>query len=229
MVVDAAGRAYVGNFGYDLMAGAPPATASPHRVDPDGTVTEVADDLWFPNGVVLTADGTLLVNETFGNRVTAFDLAPDGSLGNRRGWAEFGPLPTEREFDKLLPQVVVAPDGSGPDADGARWLADATDSRLLRLVDGRITDELTPGTPVYACAVGGPDGRTLFACAAPDFYEHARRATTDARMIAFPIQPERRRRLDHNFPEKGASATPAAPFSLKLRGPRRAYWVGVTR
>jgi sugar lactone lactonase YvrE len=186
MVVDAAGRAFAGNFGYDLMAGAPMATAALHRVDPDGSVTEVAADLWFPNGLVITDDGMLLVNETFGNRVTAFDLTPAGDLVNRRVWAEFGPVPTEREFEKVMPQLVVAPDGACLDADGALWIADAIGGRLLRLVDGKITDELRPGTPVYACAVGGPGGRTVFACAAPDFFEHARRAATEGRIIAIP-------------------------------------------
>jgi sugar lactone lactonase YvrE len=184
MVVDAAGRAYVGNFGFDLMAGAPLEPAALHRVDPDGTVTEVADDLWFPNGSVLTSDGLLLVNETFGNRITAFDVLPDGSLTNRRVWAEFGPLPTEREFDKALPQLVVAPDGCCLDTDGALWIADATGSRLLRLLNGTITDEVRPGTPVYACAV---NDNTLFACAAPDFFEHARRATQDGQILAIPL------------------------------------------
>ncbi|GIF20855.1 sugar lactone lactonase YvrE [Actinoplanes tereljensis] len=187
MVVDASGRAFVGNFGFDLMGGAPLAAASLHRVDPDGTVTEVATDLWFPNGVVRTDDNVLLVNETFGNRVTAFDLTPAGELTNRRVWAEFGPVPTEREFEKVMPQLVVAPDGSALDADGGLWIADAIGARLLRLVDGKITDELSPGTPVYACAVGGPGGNTVFACAAPDFFEHARRAATEGSILAIPV------------------------------------------
>ena len=89
MCVDGHGRAYVGNFGFDLMGGAPIEPTSLHRVDPDGTVTEVADDLWFPNGSVITADGVLLVAETFGNRVSAFDLTADGQLTNHRVWAEF--------------------------------------------------------------------------------------------------------------------------------------------
>jgi sugar lactone lactonase YvrE len=84
LVVDAEGRAYVGNFGFDLRNGAPLETASLHRVDPDGTVTEAADDLWFPNGTVITPGSVLIVNETFGNRCTAFDLTPDGQLVNRR-------------------------------------------------------------------------------------------------------------------------------------------------
>src|SRR4051794_38963760 len=71
MVVDAHGRAYVGNFGFDLMAGAAVGPTHLLRVDADGTVTRVAEGLWFPNGSVITDDGVLLVDETFGNRVSA--------------------------------------------------------------------------------------------------------------------------------------------------------------
>src|SRR5919199_745954 len=85
LVVDDAGRAYVGDFGFDLMGGGEFAPTSLKRVDPDGTVTVVAEDLYFPNGSVITPDGgTLVVGETWGNRFTAFDLAADGSLSNRR-------------------------------------------------------------------------------------------------------------------------------------------------
>jgi sugar lactone lactonase YvrE len=185
MVVDAAGRAYVGNFGFDLMSGADLTPASLHRVDPDGTVTEVATDLWFPNGSVITADNVLLVNETFGNRITAFDLTPSGDLTNRRVWASFGPVPTAREFAEVVPQVVVAPDGSCLASDGTLWIADGTNPRLLHLAaDGRVLDEVSPGTPVYACAVAES---TLFACAAPDFFEQPRRAAREASIIAIPL------------------------------------------
>jgi sugar lactone lactonase YvrE len=109
MVVDARGRAYVGNFGFDLMAGADIETAVLLRVDPDGSVHEVADDLWFPNGSVITDDGVLLVDETFGNRVSAFDIQPDGSLGARRDWARFADLPSSRVIAEALPLGVVAP------------------------------------------------------------------------------------------------------------------------
>lgn len=84
MVVDAEGRAFVGNFGFDLMNGAPLVPTDLVRADPDGTVTTVAQDLWFPNGSVITDDNVLLVDETFGNRITAFDLTGDGELTNRR-------------------------------------------------------------------------------------------------------------------------------------------------
>lgn len=187
MTVDSAGRAYVGNFGFDLMGGGGVAPASLFRVDPDGTVTEAAPDLWFPNGLALTTDGVLLVNETFGNRVTAFDVDAEGGLGNRRVWAEFGPVPEGSSLDEVLPQVALAPDGCGLDADGALWVADAIGGRLVRLVDGRIDAEIHPGTPVYACQVGGTDGRTLFACAAPDFFEHARKAAREGRIPAIDL------------------------------------------
>ncbi len=188
MVADAKGRVFVGNFGFDLMGGAPLETASLHRVDPDGNVTQVATDLWFPNGSVITPGNVLIVNETFGNRSTAFDVTEDGQLANRRVWAEFGPMPTERPIDKVLAQATVAPDGACLDAEEALWIADATGNRLLRVKEGgEIADEVRPGSPVYACALGGADGRTLFACAAPDFDEAARTAAQEASLIAIRV------------------------------------------
>lgn len=185
MVVDASGRAYVGNFGFDMTGGGEFAPASLHRVDPDGTVVEVASDLWFPNGAVITPDNVLLVNETFGNRVSAFDVTPSGDLVNRRAWASFGPVPSAREFAEVLTQVVVAPDGSCLDSEGGLWIADAGGNRLLRVTEGGvITDEISPGTPVYACAIG--EG-TLFACAAPDFHELPRRAVREGLIIALDL------------------------------------------
>jgi sugar lactone lactonase YvrE len=185
LAVDSFGRAYVGNFGFDLMAGGEMAPAGLHRVDPDGRVTEVATDLWFPNGAVVTGDNVLLVNETFGNRITAFDIAADGSLANRRVFASFGPVPTGRDFADVVPQLVVAPDGSCVAPDGTLWIADGTNPRLLHIgTGGGILDEIRPGTPVYACALGG---NTLFACAAPDFFELPRRAARESAIIAIPL------------------------------------------
>ncbi|MEV5413024.1 SMP-30/gluconolactonase/LRE family protein [Thermopolyspora sp. NPDC052614] len=188
MAVDAQGRAYVGNFGFDLMAGDPLEPAALHRVDPDGRVTRVADELWFPNGSVITPDNVLLVAETFGNRVSAFDLTPEGDLVNRRVWAEFGPLPSDRDLTRAIAEARVAPDGVCLDAEGGLWIADAVGARLLRVTEGgTITDEIKPGSPVYACALGGSSGTTLFACAAPDFYQHAREAAREARMLAMRV------------------------------------------
>lgn len=188
MVVDASGRAYVGEFGFDLMGGAPLEPARLLRVDPDGTVTVAAEDMLFPNGSVITDDGTLLVCETFGNRVTAFDIAEDGSLTNRRVWAEFGAAPTERDLEPLLGQVVVAPDGCGLDAEGALWIADAVGGRALRVFEGgKIDRTIEPGNGVFACMLGGDDGRTLFLCSAPDFHEEARKAAREGKLLAVDV------------------------------------------
>jgi len=189
MVVDAQGRAYVGNFGFDLMGGAPVATAALLRVDPDGGVTAVAQDMWFSNGSVITDDGVLIVDETFGNRISAFDIADDGALTNRRTWAKFAELPPDRDLHTALGQLVVAPDGCCLDAEGALWIADAVGTRLLRVREGgEIVDEINVGTGVYACMLGGGDGRTLFACSAPDFDEKARSAAREGSLLAVRVE-----------------------------------------
>ncbi len=188
MVVDAQGRAYVGNFGFDLMGGAAVEPATLLRVDPDGSVTPVAQDMWFANGSVITDGGVLLVDETFGNRVSAFDIADDGALTNRRTWAQFGELPSDRELGTALGQLVVAPDGCCLDAEGALWIADALGGRLIRVREGgEIVEEISVGTGVFACMLGGRDGRTLYACAAPDFDEKARSAAREASLVAVRV------------------------------------------
>ncbi|GAF45516.1 SMP-30/gluconolactonase/LRE family protein [Rhodococcus wratislaviensis] len=192
MVVAADGRAYVGNFGFDLQSGAPMETAVLLCVDPDGAVTEVADDLWFPNGMVISDDGSLIVGESFGNRVTEFDIQPDGGLTGRRDFARFGPLPTVRAIADFLPGLSVTPDGCCLDADGALWVADAVNGRVLRVVrGGEIVDTIEPGAGVFACMLGGADGRTLFMCAAPDSDEEARSAARDAQLLATTVDVPR--------------------------------------
>ncbi len=150
MVVDAQGRAYVGNFGFDLFNGAPPQMANLVRVDPDGSTHVVAQELNFPNGAVLTNGGrTLVVAETFGNVLTAFDLAADGTLSNRRVWAALG----ER-----------TPDGICLDQDGAIWVASFMTGEFLRVLEGGTVSDIVPvpGKAAVACQLGGEDGRTLF-------------------------------------------------------------------
>jgi sugar lactone lactonase YvrE len=192
MVVDDQGRAYVGEFGFDLMGGAPLAAGDLLRVDPDGTVTPVARGMWFANGSVITDDGVLLVDETFGNRVSAFDIQADGGLAGRRTWAQFGELPTETDQAAALPQIKVAPDGCCLDAEGALWIADGLGGRLIRVREGgEIAEEIAVGSGVFACMLGGADGRTLFACSAPDFLEHARRDTREARLLAIRVDVPR--------------------------------------
>ncbi len=163
MVVDAQGRAYVGNFGFDLgaaieargvqgaLVGAP--TARLALVTPDGEVREAARGLHFPNGSVITPDGrTLVVAETLAAQLSAFDIAADGSLSNRRVWA---PTPGP-------------PDGIALDASGAIWVADPMTANCVRIAEGgQVLETIDPGQPCYACMLGGEDGRTLFMMTAP--------------------------------------------------------------
>jgi sugar lactone lactonase YvrE len=190
MIVDAGGRAWVGNFGFDLMGGEPMTPTAVYRVDPDGSIHLAASDLWFPNGSVVTPDGrTLLVDETFGNRVTAFDIADDGGLGRRRTWASFGALPSQTDLEKALGELSVAPDGNALDAEGCLWIADALGGRAIRVREGgEILDEVSPGTGVYACGLGGADGRTLYLCTAPDFLAHNRRDVREAAILGTTVE-----------------------------------------
>lgn len=112
MLVDSHGCAYVGNFGFDLMSGGPPRTANLVLVRPDGTTGVAAEELAFPNGIVLVDGGTtLVVAETLGNRLSGCTVGPDGALSERRDWAPFGPSPTGSEVAEMLAESSVAPDG----------------------------------------------------------------------------------------------------------------------
>lgn len=148
IVVDGRGNAYVDAICFDFPDGEfrPGVLA---LVTPDGTVRQVADGLAFPNGIAVTPDnGTLIVAESYGNRLTAFDIAADGGLSGRRVWAELGD---------------GAPDGICLDAEGAVWYADVPNQRCVRVREGGAvlgTVQLDRGA--FACALGGADGRTLF-------------------------------------------------------------------
>jgi sugar lactone lactonase YvrE len=184
MVVDSRGRAWLGDFGFDLYAFDDPVAASLKRVDPDGTVTVVAEGLRFPNGMVITPDQTtLVVGETMGNGYTAFTIADDGSLRDRRSWAAVGPEVTFASAMDTLAQLTVAPDGCALDAENHIWAADGLGGRCIRVAPGgAIVDEVKPpgGLGVFACMLGGDDGRTLLLCAAPDYFEANRRDTREA-------------------------------------------------
>lgn len=154
MLVAPGGRAYVGNFGYDLLAGEAARPTVLALALPDGSSRVVADDLMFPNGMVMSPDGkTLIVAETFANRLTAFDVAGDGSLSKRRVFAE-------------LPDGT--PDGICLDAEGAVWVSCFIKGETVRVRDGgEVTDRVAlNGKRAVACMLGGKDRKTLFLCTA---------------------------------------------------------------
>lgn len=153
MTVDARGRAYIGAWGFDLNNGAPPAPADLFVVEPDGGVFVAASGLRFPNGIVITPDGgTLIVAETTGRCLTAFDVNADGALSNRREWAS----------------LDTFPDGICLDAEGAVWVACPVTGECRRVREGgEVLDRVTvPGKGVYACMLGDDDRRTLYLCTA---------------------------------------------------------------
>jgi sugar lactone lactonase YvrE len=150
MVVDAQGRAYIGSMGYDLFAGETPAPGNVVMVTPDGKARVVADNLELPNGPAITPDQkTLIVAESFGHRLAAFDIAADGSLSGRRVFAELG---------------EATPDGICLDAEGAVWVSSPLTHEFLRVRQGGTIADRIPlsGKWAVACMLGGADRRTLF-------------------------------------------------------------------
>lgn len=126
MVVDAWGRAYVGNFGFDLYGGGQPAPAVLVRVDPDGAATVAAEELWFPNGsVILPDERTLIVGETAGARYTAFSIADDGALADRRVWAQIAPSPQMGSLGEMLASLRFPP-------TAAAWTPSSTSGPPMR-------------------------------------------------------------------------------------------------
>ena len=170
MVVDASGRAYVGNFGFDLHNAAKPSPAELIRVEPDGTAIVEDSEVMFPNGAVITPDGkTLIVGETFGGQLTAFDIAQDGSLSNKRAWA-------------TLPEGVV-PDGICLDANGGIWSASPTSNECIRQLEGgEITHRIDVGRGAFACMIGGDK---LYVLTASSSEPSKCRANRDGRVEVF--------------------------------------------
>lgn len=147
--IDKHDRIYAGNFGYDFAAGEERKTTSLHRVDPDGTIEEVAGEVDFPNGsVVIDGGRTLVVAETWAARLTAFNIDGAGRLSNRRVFADLG----RRQ-----------PDGICVDAEGAIWAGIYNTGEFVRVLDGgKITDTVQfPGSGI-SCTLGGKLGKTLF-------------------------------------------------------------------
>jgi sugar lactone lactonase YvrE len=166
LVVSATGFTYVGNFGFDLdlllkeegvggLLITPPPTTNLVVLDPDGQVVQVVADMAFPNGSVITPDGkTLIVGESTKSQLTAFDVAENGTLDNRRVWA---------------PLEFVTADGICLDSEGQIWVATAITNQCLRVKEGgEVTAAVTATQMVFACMLGGADRRTLYMMTAPD-------------------------------------------------------------
>jgi sugar lactone lactonase YvrE len=176
MAVDGRGRAYVGNFGFDMYGGGEWRKTNLVAVDPDGRAWVAAEELSFPNGTVVTSDNrTLILGESSGRRLTAFDIAGDGTLSNRRVWAP-------------LAELGVAPDGICLDAEGAVWVACPVTNRCVRVAEGGVLlDEVSLGRGTFACVLGGSDGLTLFVCTADTHEPEAARAARSGRIEAVTV------------------------------------------
>jgi sugar lactone lactonase YvrE len=175
MVVDARGRAYVGNFGFDMYGGEKPRETCLIAVEPDGRAHVAAEELAFPNGSVITADeSTLLVGESMASRISAFDIGPDGTLANRRVWAQ-------------IEGATV--DGMCLDAEGAVWAACPFTGRVLRIREGgEVVDEVKGTHPgAFACMLGGSDRSTLYLCTAPTHVPDEARVAHGGRIEAVSV------------------------------------------
>jgi sugar lactone lactonase YvrE len=149
IVTDGNGRAYVNGAGFDPLRGGAPVPGIVALVDGDGHARRVADDLAFPNGMAITPDGsTLIVAESHAGRLTAFDIEGDGALSARRVWAAI---------------EGSAPDGICVDAQAAVWYADVPNRCCVRVREGgEVLARIEADRGCFSCALGGPDGRTLF-------------------------------------------------------------------
>jgi sugar lactone lactonase YvrE len=182
IVVDAHGNAYVNGADFDFVAGAPPKPGYIKLVTPGGQLRQVAGDIQFPNGMVITPDGrTLIIAESFAGQLTAFDIEPDGGLSGRRVFAE-----------------GLAPDGITMDAEGAVWVQTGGFSVVRVAEGGEILQRVKLGEnrAPFALMLGGPDRRTLFICTAEwhlaaDHVANLERLATGPRtgnILALPVK-----------------------------------------
>jgi sugar lactone lactonase YvrE len=177
MVVAADGTAYVGNFGFQITpVRAATRTAAIARITPAGDVSIAADGLWFPNGMVITADGrTLVVAESAARRLTAFDITRDGALANPRVWGQMG--------------ANEIPDGICLDAEGAIWIASPPSREVLRMrAGGEILERIELEQEAIACMLGGPDRSTLFILTAASRDPEWCRNNHTARVLAAQVE-----------------------------------------
>jgi sugar lactone lactonase YvrE len=168
MVIDDAGRAYIGSQAFE-------GGGVIVRLDPDDSATVVAEELDFPNGMVITADRkTLIVAESIGRRLTAFAIDGDGALGDRRIFAD---------------GLDGPPDGIALDAEGGVWTSMTLAHQFERITEGgAVTDRIDMGDRVaIACALGGPERRTLFLLSSTDAYPQRLVGTRLSRLDAVTV------------------------------------------
>ena len=177
IVVDRRGNIYVNSIEFDFLGGGEPTGGAIALITPDGAVRRVAGDLAFPNGMVVTPDNaTLIVGESFAARLTAFDIADDGTLMNRRAWAE-----------------NIGPDGITIDAEGTIWASSGVMSKdCARILEGgEITHRIELDRDCFACMLGGADRRTLLMMTAewlgPDKVDEALARRT-GRVLALDVE-----------------------------------------
>ena len=153
IVVHSSGNVFVNGAGFNMMAGEEPKPGIVAVARPDGSSEQVADGILFPNGMAITPDdGTLLVADSYGKCLTGFTIAADGTLSDRRVWADL---------------TDGVPDGICVDADGAVWYADVPNRRCVRVREGgEILDTVQCDRGCFACMLGGDDGATLYILAA---------------------------------------------------------------
>jgi len=157
MIVNANGNAYIGNFGFNRRKNENIKSTNLILVRPNEKPVIAANDLYFPNGTIITEDGkNLIIGETYASRLTAFDINDDGSLSNRRLWADLKNI--KKDYNPV-------PDGICLDAEDAIWMASPSTNEVLRIKKGGIIlDKIAVQTNAYACVLGGKDRRTLFVC-----------------------------------------------------------------
>ena len=184
MVVDKKGNAYVGNFGFDLHAGEPIKPTNLILVRPGEEPCEVAGNVFFPNGTVITPDDkTLIVGETFASCLTAFDINEDGTLANRRVWADL------RSIEEGYTPV---PDGICLDAEGAIWVASPSTNDVIRVQEGgALLDKVEVDRGAFACMLGGENGNTLFISTANDSTEETCLKERSARIEVIDVDVPR--------------------------------------
>ena len=176
MIVTEDGTAYVGNFGFSLHPPEEPRMATLAKISPSGTTTAVAEDLFFPNGMAVTPDnGTLIVAETGGCRIVAFNIGSDGALAGRRIWADLG--------------AGVMPDGMCLDEEGAVWVALPLAKEFVRVREGgEVVDRIQVADAALACVLGGPDRRTLYLMTSGALDPESCRTQRNASVLAVGVE-----------------------------------------